>query len=317
MISSEFYFKSTKDNLDIHVYKWEPENKNPIGIVQISHGMSETAIRYEYFAKNLTDNGYIVYINDHRGHGLTAKTIDNVGCLADSDGFTYLVEDINTLTNIIKEENEDLPIFLFGHSMGSFASQRYIMEYSNNIDGLILSGSNGKHGFILNIAEKIINYEIKKKGRLHRSKALDSLIFGGNNKKFKSPRTEFDWLSRDEKEVDKYIEDPFCGVLFTCGFFYDFIKGLQEIEDKENLKKVPLDLPIYIMSGDKDPIGKNGKGVLRLRDRYIKLGVKDVLCKLYEGGRHEMLNETNKDEVIRDILNWINEKNKVNKVQEI
>lgn len=317
MKSSEFYFKSTKDNLDIHVYKWEPENKNPIGIVQISHGMSETAIRYEYFAKNLTDNGYIVYINDHRGHGLTAKTIDNVGCLADSDGFTYLVEDINTLTNIIKEENEDLPIFLFGHSMGSFASQRYIMEYGNNIDGLILSGSNGKHGFILNIAEKIINYEIKKKGRLHRSKALDSLIFGGNNKKFKSPRTEFDWLSRDEKEVDKYIEDPFCGVLFTCGFFYDFIKGLQEIEDKENLKKVPLDLPIYIMSGDKDPIGKNGKGVLRLRDRYIKLGVKDVLCKLYEGGRHEMLNETNKDKVIRDILNWINEKNKVNKVQEI
>lgn len=317
MKSSEFYFKSTKDNLDIHVYKWEPENKNPIGIVQISHGMSETAIRYEYFAKNLTDNGYIVYINDHRGHGLTAKTIDNVGCLADSDGFTYLVEDINTLTNIIKEENEDLPIFLFGHSMGSFASQRYIMEYGNNIDGLILSGSNGKHGFILNIAEKIINYEIKRKGRLNRSKALDSLIFGGNNKKFKSPRTEFDWLSRDEKEVDKYIEDPFCGVLFTCGFFYDFIKGLQEIEDKENLKKVPLDLPIYIMSGDKDPIGKNGKGVLRLRDRYIKLGVKDVLCKLYEGGRHEMLNETNKDEVIRDILNWINEKNKVNKVQEI
>lgn len=317
MKSSEFYFKSTKDNLDIHVYKWEPENKNPIGIVQISHGMSETAIRYEYFAKNLTENGYIVYINDHRGHGLTAKTIDNVGYLADSDGFTYLVEDINTLTNIIKEENEDLPIFLFGHSMGSFASQRYIMEYGNNIDGLILSGSNGKHGFILNIAEKIINYEIKKKGRLHRSKALDSLIFGGNNKKFKSPRTEFDWLSRDEKEVDKYIEDPFCGVLFTCGFFYDFIKGLQEIEDKENLKKVPLDLPIYIMSGDKDPIGKNGKGVLRLKNRYIKLGVKDVLCKLYEGGRHEMLNETNKDEVIRDILNWINEKNKVNKVQEI
>ena len=151
MKSSEFYFKSTKDNLDIHVYKWEPENKNPIGIVQISHGMSETAIRYEYFAKNLTDNGYIVYINDHRGHGLTAKTIDNVGCLADSDGFTYLVEDINTLTNIIKEENEDLPIFLFGHSMGSFASQRYIMEYGNNIDGLILSGSNGKHGFILRL----------------------------------------------------------------------------------------------------------------------------------------------------------------------
>ena len=193
--------------------------------------------------------------------------------------------------------------------MGSFVSQRYIMEYGDNIDGLILSGSNGKHGFILKIAEKIVSYTIKKKGRRYRSKLIDNLIFGGNNRYFKPNRTEFDWLSRDEKEVDKYISDPFCGVLFTCGFFYDFIKGLQEIEDTKNLKKVPLNLPIYIMSGDKDPVGKNGKGVLRLRDQYINLGVKDVSCRLYEGGRHEMLNEINKDEVIKDILNWINEKN--------
>lgn len=307
MKSEEFYFKG-KENLDIHVYKWISENIEPKAVVQIAHGMSETAIRYEEFAHKLTENGYIVYINDHRGHGLTAKTIDNVGYLAEKDGFTCLVEDMNTLTNIIKEENTNLPIYLFGHSMGSFASQRYIMEYGNNLAGLILSGSNGRHGRILKIGEFIANMEIKKHGRKYKSKLLDSLIFGGNNRGFKSSKTDFDWLSRDEKEVQKYIDDPFCGVLFTCGFFYDFIKGLEEIEDKNNLNKVPVNLPIYIISGDKDPVGKNGKGVLRLRDRYKNLGVKNVSCKLYEGGRHEMLNEINKNEVMNDIISWLEER---------
>lgn len=308
MKCSEFYFKG-EENLDIHVYKWEDEEVEPKAIVQIAHGMSETAIRYEYFAQKLTKDGYIVYINDHRGHGKTAQTVDNVGYLAEEDGFTCLVKDMNTLTHIIKEENPDLPIYLFGHSMGSFASQRYIMEYGHNLEGLILSGSNGKHGLVLNVGKIIANQEIKKHGRRYRSKKLDSLIFGGHNKGFTPARTDFDWLSRDEKEVDKYIEDPYCGVLFTCGFFYDFIVGLKEIESSENLKKVPLDLPIFIMSGDKDPVGKNGKGVLRLRDRYVKLGLKDVSFKLYEGGRHEMLNEINKEEVIENILGWLNEKN--------
>ncbi|WP_434793197.1 Monoacylglycerol lipase [Terrisporobacter petrolearius] len=309
MKCKEFYFKG-KEDLNIHVYKYTSENIKPKAVVQIAHGMSETAIRYKEFAQELTKNGYVVYINDHRGHGITAKTIDNIGYLAEKDGFTCLVEDMNILTNIIKEENSHLPIYLFGHSMGSFVSQRYIMEYGDNLAGLILSGSNGKHGKILKVAQLISKSEIKKHGRRHRSKKLDNLIFGGNNKGFKPSKTDFDWLSRDEKEVQKYIDDPFCGVLFTCGFFYDFIKGLQEVEDKENLKKVPLDLPIYIMSGDKDPVGKNGKGVLRLKDRYVNLGVKKVSCKLYEGGRHEMLNEINKEEVIKDIISWLDEREK-------
>ena len=307
MNCKEFYFKG-KENLDIHVYKWSHEEIEPKAVIQIAHGMSETAIRYEEFAKNLTEQGYIVYINDHRGHGKTAKVIDNVGYLAKKDGFTCLVKDMNTLTNIIKEEHEDLPVFLFGHSMGSFASQRYIMEYGENLDGLVLSGSNGKHGIKLKAAELIASMEIKKHGRRYRSKKLDSLIFGGHNRNFKPAKTEFDWLSRDEKEVQKYIDDPFCGVLFTCGFFYDFIKGLQEIEDKDNLKKIPKNLPIYIISGDKDPVGENGKGVHRLRDRYDNLGVKDLSCKLYKDGRHEMLNEINKEAVINDVISWLESK---------
>ncbi|MDL0314986.1 alpha/beta hydrolase, partial [Clostridioides difficile] len=296
MKCTNFTFKG-EEGLDIYTYKWEDENiKKPKAVIQIAHGMAETAQRYETFAKVLTKNGYIVYINDHRGHGKTAKIIENVGHLAEKEGFRCLVEDMYTLTNIIKKENEDLPIYLFGHSMGSFASQRYIMDYSNNLSGLILCGSNGKQGIILNLAHLIINREIKKYGRRSKSNKINNLIFGGEIIR-RNEKTKFDWLSRDKEQVEKYINDPFCGVVCSCGFFYDLVQGLKEIEDKENLKKVPLDIPIYIISGDKDPIGKNGKGVLRLRDRYIKLGVKDVTCKLYKDGRHELLNEINREEV--------------------
>ncbi|MDL0219958.1 lysophospholipase, partial [Clostridioides difficile] len=299
MKCTNFTFKG-EEGLDIYTYKWEDENiKKPKAVIQIAHGMAETAQRYETFAKVLTKNGYIVYINDHRGHGKTAKIIENVGHLAEKEGFRCLVEDMYTLTNIIKKENEDLPIYLFGHSMGSFASQRYIMDYSNNLSGLILCGSNGKQGIILNLAHLIINREIKKYGRRFKSNKINNLIFGGEIIR-RNEKTKFDWLSRDKEQVEKYINDPFCGVVCSCGFFYDLVQGLKEIEDKENLKKVPLDIPIYIISGDKDPIGKNGKGVLRLRDRYIKLGVKDVTCKLYKDGRHELLNEINREEVFED-----------------
>ncbi|MCB4302837.1 alpha/beta hydrolase [Clostridioides difficile] len=307
MKCTNFTFKG-EEGLDIYTYKWEDENiKKPKAVIQIAHGMAETAQRYETFAKVLTKNGYIVYINDHRGHGKTAKTIENVGHLAEKEGFRCLVEDMYTLTNIIKKENEDLPIYLFGHSMGSFASQRYIMDYSNNLSGLILCGSNGKQGIILNLAHLIINREIKKYGRRSKSNKINDLIFGGEIIR-RNEKTKFDWLSRDKEQVEKYINDPFCGVVCSCGFFYDLVQGLKEIEDKENLKKVPLDIPIYIISGDKDPIGKNGKGVLRLRDRYIKLGVKDVTCKLYKDGRHELLNEINREEVFEDIICWLNNK---------
>ncbi|MDX5686289.1 alpha/beta hydrolase [Clostridioides difficile] len=307
MKCTNFTFKG-EEGLDIYTYKWEDENiKKPKAVIQIAHGMAETAQRYETFAKVLTKNGYIVYINDHRGHGKTAKIIENVGHLAEKEGFRCLVEDMYTLTNIIKKENEDLPIYLFGHSMGSFASQRYIMDYSNNLSGLILCGSNGKQGIILNLAHLIINREIKKYGRRSKSNKINNLIFGGEIIR-RNEKTKFDWLSRDKEQVEKYINDPFCGVVCSCGFFYDLVQGLKEIEDKENLKKVPLDIPIYIISGDKDPIGKNGKGVLRLRDRYIKLGVKDVTCKFYKDGRHELLNEINREEVFEDIICWLNNK---------
>lgn len=306
MILKKFTFKSD-EGTEIYVYNWMPDENSEIkGVVQIAHGMAETAVRYERFAKLLTDNGYIVYIHDHRGHGNTAKTIENLGYLAEEDGFKWLVEDVRKLSEIIKKENPKVPLFLFGHSMGSFVTQRYIMLYGKELKGAVLSGSNGKQGPILKIGAFLAKREAKKNGRKAQSSKLDRLSFGSFNNAFKPNRTAFDWLSRDNDEVDKYIKDPFCGTVFTCGFFYDFLTGLKEIEDEENIALVPKDLPIFIFAGDKDPVGKNGKGIIRLFNTYKKFNIKDVTYKLYKDGRHEMLNESNRDEVMSDVINWLN-----------
>lgn len=309
MRCSNFYFISKADNKNIYTYKFECD-KNIIvkGVIQISHGMAEHGKRYEDFAKLLTDNGYNVYVNDHRGHGKTAQRLEKAGYLADEDGFECLVNDIHTLTEIIKKENKDVPIILFGHSMGSFASQNYAIKYGDEIDGLILSGSCGDFGERLNLVNLIVKSICKIKGRKYTSKFVDNLFFGKNNRNFKPCRTEYDWLSRDQKEVDKYINDSMCGFICTCGFYEDFIQGLKFIENRENIIRIKKDLPILIISGDKDPVGNNGKGLLNLKIRYEKSGIEDVKCTLYKDARHEILNEINKEEVKQDIMKWLIEK---------
>ena len=304
MIAENFKFKD-KGDLEIFVYKWLPDiNVQVKGVVQIAHGMAETAARYENFASALTNDGFIVYANDHRGHGKTAGEVQKLGELGE-DGFNSMVENMHQLNERIKEENPNLPIFLFGHSMGSFLTQRYICLYGSGLKGAIISGSCGKQGIIIDIARLIAKREIKKIGRSGKSDKLDKLSFGSYNNSFKPNRTAFDWLSRDNKQVDKYIDNPFCGTVFTAGFFYDFLGGLKSIACDVEIKNVPKDLPIYIFSGDKDPVGKNGKGVLKLVKTYKEHGIKDLTHKLYKNGRHEMLNETNKEEVIVDVIRWL------------
>lgn len=294
------------DNHKIYAYNWRPENEDIKGIVQIAHGMAETSYRYKGFAKELVAQGYIVYANDHRGHGNTAISIDELGYIG-PDGFNRMVEDMKEFTDFIRyKENKDLPLFLFGHSMGSFLSQRYISLYGNGIQGVILSGTSGDQGPILHVGIRIAKREVAKKGPKTRSLRLNNLSFGNYNKKFKPNRTDFDWLSRDEKEVDKYIEDPYCGEIFTTSFYYDFFRGLKEIFKKSNVEKIPKDLPIYIFTGDKDPVGSMGRGTLKLVKTYQNIGIKNLEYKLYKDGRHEMLNEKNKDEVMRDVINWLN-----------
>ncbi|NLI89793.1 MAG: alpha/beta hydrolase [Epulopiscium sp.] len=295
---------TNEDGIKIAVYKWKPE-EDIKGAVQIAHGMAEHAMRYEYFAKALTKEGYVVYANDHRGHGQSAASIEELGYISDNDGFSDMVKDMKALTNIIREENPGIPLILFSHSMGSFLAQRYIQIYGKDIDGVILSGTNGKQAPITNLGLLISKVIMKSKGRKASGKLMDKMAFGSYNNKIDNNKTKFDWLTRDADQVQKYIDDPYCGTLFPVSFFHDLINGTRAIHKKENLKNVPKDLPIYIFAGDADPVGNYGKGIISLRDLYKSLGIKNVTSKLYEGGRHEMLNEINRDEVIEDVISWL------------
>ncbi|ABB14808.1 alpha/beta hydrolase [Carboxydothermus hydrogenoformans] len=305
MGSFNFLFKAS-DGQEIYCYRWVPDKEQKLrAIVYIAHGMAETAARYERFALALTKEGYLVFAHDHRGHGKTAKSIEEIGYLG-PDGFNRMVQDMKELIDFVKNENRELPIILFGHSMGSFLAQRYISLYGESINGVILSGTSCDPGPIVNLGIFLAKKEVEKYGPKHRSVRLTKLSFGNYNKKFKPNRTEFDWLSRDAEEVDKYINDPYCGGVFTASFYYDFLRGLKETFRRENLAKIPKELPIFIFSGDMDPVGNMGRGVLKLIKTYEKLGLKNVAYKLYPGGRHEMLNEINREEVVGDIINWLN-----------
>ncbi|MGL5718097.1 MAG: lysophospholipase [Paraclostridium sp.] len=314
MIKSNFTYKG-EENIDVYVYKYTPKDDKAIkAVVQISHGMSEEASRYERFAEKLTKNGYIVYINDHRGHGKTAKDINKVGILANKDSILCVVKDLKKLTDIIKAKHTGLPVFLFSHSMGSFAAQRYIIEHSNEIDGVILSGTNGSHGLEVDMGLVVAKLICLIKGREKKAYLIDKLAFGSFNNKF-DKKTNFDWLSADEEEVKKYIENPYCGVVFSNGFFYDLFSNFKYIRKNQNMAKINKNLPIYIFSGDKDPVGKFGKGVNKLYENYKAVGIENIQCKLYEEGRHEMLNEINKEEVIKDVIEWLECINKYNFAQ--
>lgn len=296
-----------RDGESIFVYKWSPEGKQPKATVQIAHGLVETAARYRRVAEALTANGYLIYANDHRGHGKTAQSLEDLGYWKE-DGFSASVKNLHELTGIIKKENPDLPLFLFGHSMGSFFVQNYLTKFNEDLQGVILSGSNDSPGLTLNLGIVIAKIEMLRNGPRPPSPNLHRLSFGAYNKGFEPARTPYDWLSRDKDEVDKYINDPCCGGISSVGLYHDLFCGLRETYKKKNRQRISQDLPVYIFSGAQDPVGMNGKGVRKLVRSYQKLGIKDLTYKLYPDGRHEMLNEINRDEVIKDLLNWLDQR---------
>lgn len=299
---TQFTF-DTKDRIKITAYKWISKEK-PKAIIQIAHGMAEHAKRYEDFASFLVEQGYYVYANDHRGHGKTINLPDERGFFAPEKGFDKVVEDMKQLNEIIHEEQPNVPIFLLGHSMGSFLSRRYAQKHGKTIDGLIISGTGYDKGLLGKAGVLLAKVEIKRIGMRTPSPLLDKMTFGNFNKEFTPARTNFDFLSRDEKEVDLYVDDPLCGFVCTAGFFHDLFKGIEIIHKRKEIVKTPYALPIFILSGDKDPVGDNGEGVMKVYDLYNKF-CENVDVKLYRDGRHEMLHEINYEEVYNDILNWI------------
>lgn len=301
-----FTFKSS-NRTDIYAIKWFPENQNkPKVAVQIAHGYAEHIGRYDAFARGLAEAGIVVYGNDHRGHGKTNGNVGEAICFAEENGFDKVVSDMRALTEIIQTENPDIPLFLFGHSMGSMLTRRYIQLYGEYLSGAILSGSGVFSNGLLKLGTVVAASEIKRKGRTQPSRLLDKLVFQNFNRGFKPARTDLDWLSRDPVEVDKFLADPLRGKIGSAGYFHDFFSGLLAMNNSANIQSIPKDLPLHFISGSADPVGgKTGNGIIRTCRAYRQAGLQNVSYKLYEDARHELLNETNKDTVIEDIIGWI------------
>jgi len=300
----EGFYLEGRDGKDIYIHQWE-EILKPRAVVQIFHGMAEHGGRYQRFAEFLNKNGFIVYADDHRGHGKTAGTVDKIGYIGE-DGYNRIVEDEHLLTELIKARHPELPVFVFAHSFGSFIGQSYITKYGGDIAGVILSGSAAKSHIEIFVGKILAYIECSFVGKTKRSHLVDAVCFATYNKKIANPKSEFAWISRDDYEVNKYEADDFCGTPFTMNYFYYLFKGLGELNKKGNFKNIPQKLPIYIMSGADDPVGSYTKSVKKLYEMYEDVNIKDIELMLYPGGRHEMLNEINREEVFNNILEWLN-----------
>ena len=302
---SDFFFPSTDGKSQIHVNKWEPTEGPKKAVVQIAHGVAEYGKRYEDFAMFLAKHGYVVVANDHLGHGQSLVDNSPMVYFGEKDSWWYPVDDVEKLRNMTHQAYPDLPYYLFGHSMGSFISRSHLIRYKGNLDGCIICGTGFLNGFMVKGGKIIANREIKKYGRKGYSNLADKLAFGGYNKAFKPNRTEFDWLSVNEENVDAYIEDPLCGGRTTLGLFRDLLEGISYVNNKTNIRSMNKEQPILFISGDKDPVGEMGKGVRKAYNEFKAAGIKDVDIKLYEGLRHEILNEKEHQMIYDDVLAWL------------
>ena len=300
MITSTFKSRDGVHKIRYHV--WFPESA-PTGVVQIAHGMSEYARRYAPLAEFLTAHGFVVCANDHLGHGGSVSEPKELGYFAPKDGWETAVKDMHTLTNIMKRSYPGLPYFLIGHSMGSFLARAYTTWFGRELTGAVYCGTAGpfKAGEVMLLA---VDAAKKKHDEFYRSDALNKIAFGTYNKKIDSPRTDFDWLTRDNSIVDAYIEDELCGFVFTLNGFENLAKLLWFVSQEKWFSSVRKDLPIMLIAGDADPVGAYGEGVKKVFSKLTSYSA-DARIRLYEGARHELFNETDREEVFKDVLDFL------------
>ena len=279
---SESTFLSSDGKTPIRYREYLPEGEAK-AIVQIAHGIAEHIERYDHFARFLSKNGYIVVLNDHLGHGASLLSEEDMGYFSDERGWINVVEDMRALHDL------------------TCARQ-------TGLDGVILSGTGHQPRLLIKGGLAVAAMEAKRRGSRYKSHLLYDMAFGSYNKGIVKLRTNCDWLSRDEAAVDAYVNDPRCGWVPSVGMLSDMFGGIDFITQSQNLKKMKKTLPVHFMSGDRDPVGEKGKGVIRAYQAFRKAGMKDVTLRFYPGGRHEMLNELNRDEVYDDILKWLNGK---------
>lgn len=300
---SEEFSVIMDDGKSLHLYRWGPETA-PKGLVLVAHGMAEHAGRYARLAERLAERGYETWAPDHRGHGKTAAE-GELGWLAERDGFRRAVDDMKAVAERMRAERPGVPLALVGHSWGSFLSQGFISIYGGLIDACALSGSATGVDPMAAVGRIIAAAGAAIYGAKAKAPLLDRMSFGSFNDAFKPNRTAFDWLSRDPAEVDKYLADPYCGFVCSWGFFKDLLSGLAWISRPVTKAAVRKDLPLYIFAGERDPVGGAKGQIELLADGYRAAGVRDLHVKLYPGARHETLNETDRDEVIAELIGWL------------
>lgn len=301
----EHHFTFTADDgAKLFVYRWLPDFGNGNAIIHIAHGLAEHAGRYERLAEALTDNGYLVFANDQRGHGRTAPSSEETGHFADSNGWERILKDIQQLCQFEKSQYPIHPLILFGHSMGSLVAQHLATQ--NLFDAVALSGANGNVSALVHVGKLITRIERARLGKRGKSELLNNLSFDAFNKAFKPNRTSFDWLTRDEDEVDKYIADPMCGFLCSTQLWVDMLDAITEAAKPEFRARIPKQLPIYLFSGSRDSANQEGRGSTALAEYYRSIGLEKVSYRIFAEARHETLNETNREEVTEHLIDWLN-----------
>lgn len=292
------------DGVPLALYEW-PAPATPKAVVQITHGLAEHAGRYDRLARALTQAGYAVFASDHRGHGKSARGPSDLGFFGEHGGFQRLVSDQLAVNHEIALRYPELPRVLLGHSFGSFVSQAYLFDHAHSVSAAILSGTASANRWMVAPGLALARALRIPLGARGKSKLLQQLTFGTYNDAFKPNRTEFDWLSRDPAEVDKYVADPLCGFDNSVQGWIDLLGGMLYIRSSERQRKLPKDLPIYLISGSADPVGDMGKGPTRLARQYAAAGLTRVKLNLYPGARHELFNETNRAQVTSELIAWL------------
>lgn len=308
MVEKEFKQFSSDDNKKISYQVWFDNEVETKALFQIIHGYAEWVDRYDEFAEFMAKNGFIVFGEDHRGHGHTREGSSRVIHFDDTDGFEKVVDDNYKLTCIMKNLYPAKKMFVFGHSMGSFILRRYIQKYSHDISAAIICGTGNNSTFLLKFGNWIAKRHVRKNGPMFQDYKLDKLCFGMLNRGVKHSSTGLDWVCRDPKVTDHFYQSNLRGIIATSAFFRDFTQGMWDVRNKENIALIRKELPVLFVSGQKDPVGgKNGAGPQKAYCDMKDVGLKNVSIKIYQQARHELLNEYNKKEVSIDLLNWVSQ----------
>ena len=300
----EFYFPSKDGNTEIHTIEWKPVGEVR-AVLQICHGMVEYIRRYDEFAQFLCGEGYYVVGNDHLGHGKSIQAKSEYGFFNEKYGNACVLGDMHTLRQRTEKKYPGVPYFMLGHSMGSSLLRQYIQMYGNGLNGAVLMGTVADHKkAALLFGKRLCRVMAAFRGWHYRSKMVDNLVLGAYNKKFKPARTRADWITSDNENLDMYVADPLCSFMFTVNAYYNVFSGMIGIQRKESVYMIPKGLPVLFVSGADDPVGEFGKGVRKIYEKYRAAGIRDVTLRLYTGDRHEILNETDRDQVYKDLLGW-------------